>query len=97
MILRFCTAVGAAIETQFSALRTAEIISTIPQTAGIADALLRSGGFVDQDAPPIVPSAPAGSVPALADYPENTHPLTPDNPNRGLTAGMAATPDSLTA
>lgn len=90
-------AVGAAIEAQFSALRTAEIISTIPQTAGIADALLRSGGFVDQDAPPIVPSAPGGVVPVQTDYPENTHPLTPDNPHRGLTTGMAATPDSLTA
>ncbi|MEI2453848.1 hypothetical protein [Lysobacter firmicutimachus] len=85
-------AVSEAVETQFSALRTAEIITTIPQTAAIADALLRSAGFEDQDAAPIVPSALAGGESGSIDHAENTYPLTPDNPNRGLTAGMTATP-----
>lgn len=85
-------AVGAAIEAQFSGLRTAEIIVQFPQTAEIADSLLRSGGFKDQDAAPIVPAAPAGVAP-IPEQPESTHPLTPGNPDAGITAGMTATPE----
>lgn len=85
------TAVTKAIEAQFSALRTAEIIAAIPQTAEIADALLRSGGFQDQDAPPIVPSAPG--IGPLPEPEESTNPLTPGNPEAGITAGMSATPE----
>ncbi|MBA0428531.1 genomic island protein [Stenotrophomonas maltophilia] len=83
------TAVGKAVEAQFSALRTAEIITAIPQTAEIADALLRSSGFKDQDAAPIVPQPAPGALPEPeALPPASTHPLTPDNPEAGITAGM---------
>ncbi len=87
------TAVTKAIEAQFSALRTAEIIATIPQTAEIADALLRAGGFQDQDAAPIVPQAGPGLLPEPEQIEESTNPLTPGNPEAGITAGMSATPE----
>lgn len=87
------TAVTKAIEGQFSALRTAEIIAAIPQTAEIADALLRSAGFQDQDAPPIVPQVPDGLLPEPEQIEESTHPLTPDNPEAGITSGLDATPE----
>lgn len=87
------TAVGKSIEAQFSALRTAQIITAIPETAAIADALLRSGGFKDQDAAPIVPQPAAGSLPEPEEMPpESTHPLTPDNPDAGANVGMQAMP-----
>ena len=86
-------AVAKAIEAQYSALQTAQIIVTLPETAALADALLRSGGFKDQDAAPIVPEAPAGMQPAVDGLPSNTHPLTPANPEVGLTRGLNDAPD----
>lgn len=86
------TAVTKSVEAQFSALRTAEIIAAIPQTAAIADALLRSGGFQDQDAAPIVPQAPDG-MQRLPEPEESTNPLTPGNPEAGINAGISATPE----
>lgn len=85
-------AVAKAVEAQFSAIRTAQVIATIPQTAQLADQLLRSAGYIDKDAPPIVPGiaeplALPGPAPA-----ENSHPLNPPNPDVGLTTGMTATP-----
>lgn len=88
------TAVTKAVEAQYSALKTAEIITAIPQTAEIADALLRSSGFQDQDAAPIVPAAPEGMQrlpePELED---STNPLTPGNPEAGINAGMSTAPE----
>jgi hypothetical protein len=75
-----------SMETQYSALQTAQVIAQTPQTAPLADKLLRSGGYVDQDAAPIVPNAPAG-LPSV-DVPANTHPLTPANPAVGMHAGI---------
>lgn len=84
------TAVTKAIEAQFSALRTAEIIAAIPQTAAIADALLRSGGFEDQDAAPIVPQY--AGPPSLPEPELSSNPLTPGNPEAGINAGMSDMP-----
>lgn len=88
------TAVGKSVEAQFSALRTAQILVTLPQTSEVADALLRSSGFQDQDAAPIVPALPAGGpLPEPEELPpESTHPLTPDNPDVGLNTGMQSMP-----
>lgn len=87
------TAVNKAVEAQFSALRTAQIIAALPQTAEIADALLLSSGFKDQDAAPIVPQAPGLPLPEPEQLPqESTHPLTPDNPEAGMNTGMQSLP-----
>ncbi len=83
-------AVSKAIEAQFSAIKTAREIVLTPQTAAIADALLRSGGFKDQDAPPIVPETPPGLDPGPAEA-ENSHPMFPPNPEAGLDTGLTST------
>lgn len=86
-------AVAKAVEAQFSAIRTAQVIATIPQTAVLADQLLRSAGYIDKDAPPIVPGIAAPlALPGPAGAAENSHPLFPPNPEAGLTAGLGATP-----
>lgn len=70
-------AVNKAVEAQFGAIQTAQTITAIPQTAPLADTLLRSGGYVDQDAAPIMPAAPApiaGAMPAMAGRPAELAP-----------------------
>jgi len=79
--------VNKAVEAQYSAIQTAQTIAVLPQTAPLADSLLRSAGYVDRDAPPIVPPL-AGPIPGMPPPSVNTHPLTPPNPTRGITAGM---------
>jgi hypothetical protein len=81
--------VAKAVEAQFSAIQTAQTIAMTPATAPLADALLKSAGYIDQDAPPIVPNAPAG-LDALQ-MPTNTNPLTPlnpENPAVGMNQGI---------
>ncbi|MER2527135.1 MAG: genomic island protein [Candidatus Competibacter denitrificans] len=79
--------VNKAVEAQYSAIQTAQTIAAIPQTAGLADSLLKSAGYVDRDAAPIVPQL-TGPVRGVAPPPTNTNPLTPPNPDAGITAGM---------
>ena len=86
-------AVAKSVEAQFSAIQTAGAIVVTPQSAALADALLRSAGFVDKDAAPIVPEAPPGMEPPIDDgIPENTHPLAPANPAVGMTRGLNTDP-----
>lgn len=69
------------VEAQYSAIQTAQVIATTPATSGLADQLLRSAGYVDRDAAPIVPEAPPGLPMGLQEpMPGNTNPLTPMNP-----------------
>ena len=79
-------ATSRAVEAQYSAIQTAQTIASIPETAEIADTLLRSAGYQDADEPPIVPT-PAEAM-AVPPAPPNTHPLTPTNPTRGLRQGI---------
>ncbi|WP_404299800.1 genomic island protein [Alicycliphilus denitrificans] len=79
-------ATDVQVKSQYSATQTAQVIAQTPQTAPLADGLLRSAGAVDHDAAPIVPQLTAG-VPAL-DMPNNTDPLTPASPARGQEAGI---------
>lgn len=82
------------VETQYSGIQTAQVIATVPQTAGLADALLRSAGYEDMDVAPIYPEAPAG-LPAEP-MPSNTNPLTPANPAVGMNQGIeTAAPDGI--
>lgn len=82
--------VNKAVEAQYSAMQAANVIAAVPQTAPVADALLLSAGFVDQDQPPIVPSLPGQGQGAamLAGIPHNTNPMTPANPGFGLNQGI---------
>lgn len=86
-------AVARGVEAQYSGIQTAQTIAQIPQTAGLADALLLSAGFVDRDNAPIVPQYPgevARSVPSKfvtavsQQQAEHTNPMTPANPASAL-------------
>lgn len=79
--------VNRSVEAQYSAIQTAGVIATNPLTAGLADALLRSAGYIDQDLPPIVPELQGGAGIA-GNLPTNTNPITPANPGVGLMSGI---------
>lgn len=82
--------VNKAVESQYSAMQASGVIATTPATAPLADALLRSAGYVDRDAAPIVPEYQANvpTAPVAPDAPTNTNPLTPANPAVGVAAGI---------
>ena len=79
-------ATDVKVKTQYSGVQTAQVIAQTPATAPLADGLLKSAGYVDQDAAPIVPEAPAG-LPSV-DLPKNTDPLTPASPGVGASEGI---------
>ncbi|MFM7012172.1 MAG: hypothetical protein ACKO0Z_23065 [Betaproteobacteria bacterium] len=68
--------VNKGVEGQFGAIQTAQTIAAIPQTAPLADMLLKSAGYKDADLPPIVPNAApvAGAMPASAGQPASLSP-----------------------
>ena len=79
----------AAVEAQYSAIQTAQVIATTPATSGLADSLLKSAGYIDKDIAPIVPQAPAGMpVAPPGAIPQSTNPMTPANPGVGLMDGI---------
>lgn len=79
-------ATSKSVDSQYSATTAANLVAATPAIAPLADAMLRSAGYQDQDAAPIVPAPPAQVQPV--DIAQNTHPLSPPNPE----AGMMATP-----
>lgn len=84
-------AVTANIQAQYEAIQTATAIVVTPQSAALADALLKSGGFVDHDAAPIVPEPTPGqaaAAPPPSAIPHNTHPLDPPNAVDGAQRGL---------
>lgn len=84
-------AVNKSIESLYSAIKTAALLRSDPALAAIADMLAKSGGFVDADMAPIYPEVPGQAVPGLAVDPvNNTNPITPPNPGRGINAGIEA-------
>lgn len=79
-------AVGSSVEAMYSATQAGAEIAVMPNVAPLADTLLRSAGFVDQDAAPILPlNVPPMAVP---EQPQNTHPMFPANPDVGMKAGI---------
>lgn len=66
------------VETIFSGVQTGQLIAMNPAISSPADAILRSGGYEDEDAAPIVPAVAAGT-PAMPPI-ENTDPRFPANP-----------------
>lgn len=98
--------VNARIEAVYGATQAGAQIATIPQVASIADEVLQSAGFQDQNAAPIIPQGQVGAGLAAAappaplvtgnpgdpngPAPENTHPLEPAHAGTGMTAGLEA-------
>jgi len=79
-------ATDVKVKTQYSGVQTAQVVAQIPATAALADGLLKSAGYVDQDAAPIVPQAPAG-LPTV-DLPKSTDPMNPASPAVGASEGI---------
>lgn len=79
-------ATDTQVKSQYSATQTAQVVAQTPETAALADGLLRSAGAVDHDAAPIVPQLP-GPLPSV-DLPSNTNPMTPASPALGQEAGI---------
>lgn len=75
-------------EALWSAARVGQLIRQDPGIAELADTIAKSSGFVDHDAAPIVPTPEA--APLALPPPNNTHPLSPDNPEAGLDAVSGA-------
>lgn len=96
--------VSKAVEAQYSAMQAANVAASMPQTARIADSLLRSAGFQDNDSPPIVPqdNIQQGQevnlqeqnidmdqiINLVKELSGNNNPITPKNPDVGLKAGI---------
>jgi len=79
-------AVTKNVEGMFSATEAAKNIAMQPAVSPLADNLLSSAGFVDQDAAPIIPTAPEGLP---VNPPEtNTSPMYPANPATGMNQGI---------
>lgn len=80
--------VNKRVESVYSSTQAAGSIAMNPALAPMGDDILRSSGFEDQDAAPILPDVPSTNGYEVAELPENTNPLTPANPGVGLNAGI---------
>lgn len=80
------TAVAKGVEALFSAINTSALLRQDPALAGIADTIAKSAGFIDADETPIFPDT--SGLPPVAPPPTNTNPLTPTNPDVGVTQGI---------
>ncbi|MBP6616374.1 MAG: genomic island protein [Burkholderiaceae bacterium] len=77
-------------ETLYSTMQGAQVVAGNPHVAGVADQMLGTIGFEDQDAAPYVEPPPQGAaVEAMGmDIPQNTDPLTPASPATGFMDGI---------
>lgn len=85
------------IEGMYSATQAAATITQHPGVAPLADDLLKSAGFVDRDAAPIVPSP--GAMAAMTGEPidapqQNTSPMFPPRANPEQPEGGALVPNT---
>lgn len=82
-------ATGKGVESQYSAVQAGATIATNPGVAAVADALLKSAGYKDLDAPPIIPQASAAPLPTIdSTVPQNTSPMHPPSAASGLNRGI---------
>lgn len=72
-------------EALWSSARVAQLVRQDPAIASLADTIARSSGYIDHDGGEAVPTPDPNTL-ALPAPPENTHPLTPDNPEVGIDA-----------
>ncbi len=77
-------------ETLYSTMQSAQVVAGNTQITSVADQLLGTIGFEDQDAAPYVEPPPQGAaVEAMGmDIPQNTDPLTPASPAQGFMDGI---------
>ena len=71
----------------FQATNTAGAVAMNPNIAPVSDEILKSAGFVDHNAPPVVPQM-AEPQPFTPPEEQNTHPDFPTNPATGIAAGL---------
>ena len=76
--------------TMYSAMQSAQVLQQMPDTAVVADQMLGSQGFQDQDSGPAVAAMSELPMDAPQDdlIPQNTDPLTPASPALGFEAGI---------
>lgn len=85
------------IEAMYASVQSAGVIASTPTVAPLADTLLRSAGFEDQDQPPLVPGAPVPQgLPLAAAGAQGGQPLppvtNPENPTTPAPAPEAPSP-----
>jgi len=54
--------VGKGVDAMKAATEAGQIVATIPAVAPVADELLKSAGFEDQNQPPLVPTPAAAPI-----------------------------------
>ena len=86
--LKKVEAVTERVEALYSAMNTAQTAVQVPGVAPVADEIARSAGFEDADGGGIYPEGAPVDVPQEARIPENTSPMHPANPGRGMMAGI---------
>lgn len=79
-------AVNVALTGMFSATTAANLVAQNPAIAPLADEMLSSAGFVDKNAPPVIPQ-PDAALPSIP-VPRNTDPETPPHPDLGVDGGI---------
>jgi len=82
--------VKEAVSSLYSAMQAAGVIAATPATSPLADTLLKSAGFQDKDAAPIVPAydGMAEAAPTTEFAPTNYDPSTPASAGTGLSEGI---------
>ena len=77
------------VEALYSGMQTAQVAVTVPGVTPVADAIVRSAGFVDQDQPPVYPAVQEQQAVQAPVVPvqQNTDPRFPANPE-GAGVGM---------
>lgn len=77
-------------KTLYSTMQSAQVVAGNTQITAVADQLLGTIGFEDQDAAPYVEMAPEGAAfEAMAmDVPQDTDPMTPTSPAAGYMDGI---------
>lgn len=85
-------AAKTAVETIFGATQAAGIIVATPETAPVADEVLKSAGFSEppggQDIDLPQPEAQPGAMPAVDENTSPLEPAIPGNPAAGVNAGI---------
>jgi hypothetical protein len=79
------------VETIYSAIQTAQVIAMNPGVSPLADVVLGSGGFVDKNPAPLLPSPAAAAAGGPQGQPAtNTNPVTPANPAQPASPAIGA-------
>jgi len=83
-------AVVKMVEAPYSAMQAANVAVSSPPTVPVADAILLSAGYEDQNQPPVIPEVAGAAVSQPAQLPgvvKNTSPMFPAQP-QGPGVGM---------